>query len=520
MSDICNVDELDSDCAESPGPGPQGAGETSWVEFLRLTCRHCELAATCSPAQELLDFVKRAWRHLQSCKKLTCWPGLQAVSTVHKQFFVAGVIQEEHLLPDCLPSWQTERERDALSPLARQRIRFWRPLFPFPLLASQQLLYSQLDPAGPESLCSLPDGGMYISRRFMPRADLSASSCAVRRTDMQLLTACRNRRDRGGDLFRRVLSPVHANQLRLGSFAAAEWSRKREEVQRADRKLAGGKCLNHINETCVSPDSSGFDLRRPFLPPSQVRNSDLISRRERFYSLQCPALVDDGNESVWWGWADDSVGRDRDDDDMKKYKTRSSDGGCQSQTGAWGADLQDALKCVLVVVAERFGFQPGELLLDWGSGCGFTMSWAKAFYDVDALGLEVTPAASWAARYSLGLSCLADGRKLQWIPDGLFDYVFSYAALLHLNFEEQCEVAHQLLQKLRLGGKAFLGWNRANRVGPWEWYDCFWSEMGSSVELEVLEEATLFSEDPSVITEQHRFAWDFPSYAVLLKRAS
>ena len=450
MPDICNVNELDSDCSQAEG----------WEEFLRLTCQHCEVAATCAPAQDLLDFVKRIWGRIQSCS-LNCWPGLQAVATVHKQFTAAGVIQEEHHLPDCLPSWQAGRERDGMSPIQRQRIRFWRPLFPFPLLGAQQLLYSQLHPVEPRTLCSLPDAGMYISRRFIPRGDLWESKCAVRRSDVQLLTTCRSRRDRGGDLFQHVLPPVHAHQLRVDSPAASSWSQRFDELRRGDRRLAGGKCLNHINETCVSPASCGFDLRRPFMPPCQAENVDLSQRRQSFFSLRCPNLI---NESAWWGWEDDTEGSEDEGNignmiDMKKYRIRASDGGCQSQRGTWSADVQDALKCVLVVIAERFSFRPGELLLEWGSGCGFAMSWAKAYYDVDSLGVDIMPAAAWAAKYSLGLSCVADGRKLQWIPNGLFDHVFSYGALRHLSFEEQCEVAHQLVRKLRIGGRAFIGWN-------------------------------------------------------------
>ena len=502
MTNACDALELGSNCLAE-----------GWDSFLQLTCRYCELAATCAPAQELLASVKQLWKRLQDCS-LTCWSGLQALATVHKQFSSAGLIHEGHALPECLPPWVSVREHKAMSQLERERIRFWRPLFPFPLLASQQLLYTHLDAAGPLSLCSMPDARMYISRRFVPRAHHTESYCAIRRTDLQLLKACRSRRNQGGDLFQHALLPVQANQLRLSRPSAAAWSQTTEELGRSDRRLAGGKCLHYVNESCVSPGSVGFELRRPFLPPCQSRNADLSQRREHFFAVQCPEVL---NASAWWGWEDETSWPD--EGGMKKYRTRSSDGGCQSQTGAWGTNMQDALKCVLVVIAEKFDFRPGELLLDWGSGCGFTMSWAKAYYDVDAIGIDVTASAAWAAKYSIGLSCMADGRNLHWLPDELFDYVFSYAALLHLSFEEQCEVAHQLVQKLRRGGRAFLGWNRANLVGPWQWHDCFRpTEDASHVELETLEEANLFVEDASKAVGS--FAWDFPTYAVLLRRVS
>ena len=101
-----------------------------------------------------------------------------------------------------------------------------------------------------------------------------------------------------------------------------------------------------------------------------------------------------------------------------------------------------------------------------------------------------------------------------------FDYVFSYAALLHLDFSEQCRVAHELVKKLRLQGKAFLGWNRAHRVSPWSWLTCFDRTKihlhGTSIE--ILEEAQLFPRDAQL--SRGNFLWDFPSYSVFLTRVA
>ena len=101
-----------------------------------------------------------------------------------------------------------------------------------------------------------------------------------------------------------------------------------------------------------------------------------------------------------------------------------------------------------------------------------------------------------------------------------FDYVFSYAALLHLDFAEQCRVARELLKKLRVGGKAFLGWNRAHRVSPWSWFTCFNQKEihlhGAA--MEILEEAQLFPRDMHF--SRGHFLWDFPSYSVFLTRVA
>lgn len=90
--------------------------------------------------------------------------------------------------------------------------------------------------------------------------------------------------------------------------------------------------------------------------------------------------------------------------DMEKYEQRVSEGGCHSAEGLWGTAWHNSHKCVLITVAELFNFRPGHLLLDWGSGCGHMLSWAKAFYDVDGLGIEVTPAAP----------CQQARKGLQW----------------------------------------------------------------------------------------------------------
>lgn len=44
---------------------------------------------------------------------------------------------------------------------------------------------------------------------------------------------------------------------------------------------------------------------------------------------------------------------------------------------------------VLITVAHWLRFRPGELVFDWGSGCGHKLSWAKMLFDVDGLGVEI-----------------------------------------------------------------------------------------------------------------------------------
>eukprot|EP00440_Ansanella_granifera_P070056 gb/GFBE01076004.1/.p1 GENE.gb/GFBE01076004.1/~~gb/GFBE01076004.1/.p1 ORF type:complete len:534 (+),score=98.99 gb/GFBE01076004.1/:1-1602(+) len=507
----------------------------SWSNFLRLVCRHCEPFGTCEPVKELTEAVESIWSLLQGTGSSlsACRPGALAVAVVHAQFSRAGLFAGEHnnsvpefLVADLTSPDEASPDASAASPASVKQSwrRFLRPLLPFPLLASQRALYLRMDPVTSANLCSAPDAELFHSRRFLPLAEASWARCAVRRTDAQLLRTCRARRTGAGDIFKEEWGVEQIQQLRWLVRSAQLFDSGVEASSSLERQT--------VNSSFSMEFPGSLSHHTGFTPPSQVLSADLISRRKVFWGLRCPSAksasegrpaVDSPTSEGYW------VDEEEQDEDMEvsdahnmeKYKRRVAEGGCQSEKGLWGTSWQDSHKCVVEVVAERLGFRPGQLLLDWGSGCGHTLSWAKAYYDVDGIGIEATPsAASWASRFSMGKHCAIDGRQLGWVPDGLFDYVFSYAAITHLEMEEQCFVARQLVQKLRPGGKAFFGWNRAQRTTPWMWYDCF-GQFGSgntwNVEsLEVIEEWHLFPEDQLLAVEN--FLWQFPAYSVLLTR--
>eukprot|EP00931_Biecheleriopsis_adriatica_P103453 TRINITY_DN78286_c0_g1_i1.p1 TRINITY_DN78286_c0_g1~~TRINITY_DN78286_c0_g1_i1.p1 ORF type:complete len:508 (+),score=109.51 TRINITY_DN78286_c0_g1_i1:104-1627(+) len=501
--ELCHAPALAAyDCAEEE----QGI---SWAGFLRMLCQYCQVFGTCEPAVALVEALTRIWMLIQDelagGPALACKNGALAAAIVHAQFFRAGLsIHGTPLWQNLsLPKWMLAAlEPPEEMPDATEERQDWqqfsRPLLPFPLLASQHDLYSRLDPISPMTLCSEQDGKQFFSRRVLPRAEAARARCAVRRSDSQLLETCRSRRNAGGDLFKDQWGVEEIRQLRWQSRAAAAFQ---EAVEVLAKEEANSSTCQHAG-SCT------------FTSPLQAANSDLRLRREVFWELSCPAVPDSDDAKAVSGHTN---GRD-----MEKYKHRTAGGGCQSERGLWGTSWQDSQKCVVLVVAELLGFRPGQLLLDWGSGCGHTLSWAKAYYDVDGLGIEATASAvTWASHFSLGKHCAIDGRKMGWIPDGMFDHVFSYAALTHLEVQEQCQVARQLVRKLRPGGKAFLGWNRAQRVSPWIWHDCFGRYPGGRTwdveNLEVIEEWRLFPEDKSFALDN--FLWQFPTYSVLLTRA-
>lgn len=218
---------------------------------------------------------------------------------------------------------------------------------------------------------------------------------------------------------------------------------------------------------------------------------------------------------------------------LEVYQGRAQANKCQTSQGMWQDTPSSVHRCVLVTIGHFLNFMPGQRVLDWGSGCGHALSWAKMFFDVNGLGVEAIGAAvQWANKHSLGTFCRADGRTLDWIPNQAFDHVISYGALYHLSKPEQCSTVWQLIQKLRIGGRAWLGWNRVTAMSNWEWRICLfpawaqdagtaytvpkaWAD-GVRVDMEDMEDAFLFASDEDVGSSM--FAYRYPAYSLFLTR--
>lgn len=213
---------------------------------------------------------------------------------------------------------------------------------------------------------------------------------------------------------------------------------------------------------------------------------------------------------------------------LEKYSERALSLQCQSGAGMWRREMSEIHKCVLISVAHLLDFRPGNLVFDWGSGCGHKISWAKQLFDVDGFGVDVEGAAvAWAREHSVGSFCHADGRDLTWVPNGMFDKVISYAAIYHLSKEDQCSTGIQLVQKLRIGGKAWFGWNHLPNMSQVDWMECFrgsqnelasneQADLGVRVFLELLEDGFLFPPDANVVGDV--FLYQYPAYSLLLTR--
>ncbi|CAE8733072.1 unnamed protein product [Polarella glacialis] len=216
---------------------------------------------------------------------------------------------------------------------------------------------------------------------------------------------------------------------------------------------------------------------------------------------------------------------------IQKYNQRAEGMQCQDSRGMWNDEMSDLHKCILVTVGHLMNFRPGQLVLDWGSGCGHKLSWAKMLFDVNGLGLDIMgPAVAWAKDHSAGKFCHADGRDLSWVPDNMFDHVISYAAIYHLAKEDQCHAGIQLVKKLKIGGRAFLGWNHGPVMNNWEWLGCFkhsrayMEELhgpgttGVEVDFQALEDAYLFPPNAHVMEHKRSFLFQYPAYSIFLTR--
>jgi len=208
--------------------------------------------------------------------------------------------------------------------------------------------------------------------------------------------------------------------------------------------------------------------------------------------------------------------------------TRFSEGWCEPSYGrkdhyGWLTSPSFAVinKCSLTVSLDWISPPPGGWLLDWGCACGHKMVWAKQLYGLRVVGVDYQQESIEWGRWhapALELLCHGDGRNLTWLPDNFFDGAIAFGAIYALTLLEQCSTVIQILQKLRRGGRAVIGYNAPNinvldesrrymrpfsMVPPYEsWQQCFegsgeWASLGGL---------------PSGVEVRHDIMWEWSFY--------
>ena len=180
---------------------------------------------------------------------------------------------------------------------------------------------------------------------------------------------------------------------------------------------------------------------------------------------------------------------------IKKYSQRGDEAQarCMSTLGMWGNDWSKEHKCIIKFVAKQFDLRPGAKLLDWGCGCGHSLTTFKQLFDVDGVGIDfLVPVIEWAKQHSIGQFCAVDGVHLDWLPSDYFDIVFSVAALYHIPDDKQCHVLREMYRILQPGGNIFIGWmgtQESKNRPPHVWFEC---KLPALAEVQVLSEQRLY----------------------------
>ena len=222
----------------------------------------------------------------------------------------------------------------------------------------------------------------------------------------------------------------------------------------------------------------------------------------------------------------------------KKYQQRvQKKNQCDQPKGMWGNPLNH--DCIIKTIGIMAQYRPGDLVLDWGSGCGHQSTLMTQLFDVDVIGLDVTEAAvHWAQEHAIGTFYYSNGLDLSWAPKDTFDHFFAFASILYVPGALMCAFGREVVRILRSGGTAFFGWlnNRNGKLGVFEkesnqtYYEELpkntWSCLHDVAYVDVIDDVLLWranAQEPS--TERasaervyHNFLTDKNSYSVFLRK--
>ena len=149
--------------------------------------------------------------------------------------------------------------------------------------------------------------------------------------------------------------------------------------------------------------------------------------------------------------------------EVLSYQTRPEQGQCEKTQGIFANSVTCSQFCKAAGVGLLFDYAPGEVVFDWGFGCGHMLAWLQRLFGVRPAGHELSAAAARSAvRHTTNAETLcsgASGTNLSHIPDASIDHVVSNAAVCHLPPDMVCSLMlDHFLRMVKPGGTVWLGW--------------------------------------------------------------
>ena len=82
--------------------------------------------------------------------------------------------------------------------------------------------------------------------------------------------------------------------------------------------------------------------------------------------------------------------------------------GSAQERGMWWPDVRRATLCKYMSVGPLLGYAPGEVVYDWGLGCGFAVGWLERIFAARTTGHELSRAPTDSAVRLTGAANVCD----------------------------------------------------------------------------------------------------------------
>ena len=217
----------------------------------------------------------------------------------------------------------------------------------------------------------------------------------------------------------------------------------------------------------------------------------------------------------------------------KKYRERVEKyNQCDKPKGMWGNPVNHY--CIIKTIGIMAQYRPGDLVLDWGSGCGHQSTLMTQLFDVDVIGLDVTEAAvRWAQEHAIGTFYYSNGLDLSWVPNDTFDHFYAFGSVMYVPATSICAFGREVVRILRSGGTAFFGWLNhvagkllvIEKESNQKYYGTLpkntWSCLHDVAYVDVIDDVLLWranAHEPNTESVYHNFLADEDGYSVFLRK--